>query len=205
MKNRLFAFIIIVIVFLPIFAQSEGDSLNTNFEDKLGPFNIYVNPDPPEPINPKVPEYPIEYFNKPFLEGIVVLEALVSERGIIDSVKVLKSNLPNVFDEAAIAGIKSWKFQPGRSGVKPVASWVIIPIEFALDRKLTNVKITSNPKHAYIIVNNVYLGKTNKKIELGYGTYKLFLYKKGYPVIEKEISVSDTNNKFHFDLNDNKK
>jgi TonB family protein len=39
---------------------------------------------------------------------------------------------PGGLDEAAITTIKKWKFQPGKSGGKPIDTSVIIPIEFSL-------------------------------------------------------------------------
>jgi protein TonB len=37
-------------------------------------------------------------------------------------------------DRAAIEAVRQWRFEPARTGTEPVASWVILPIEFHLTR-----------------------------------------------------------------------
>lgn len=66
------------------------------------------------------------------IEGRVVVNVLVSERGEIDEVKILQSLGDNGCDKAAIAAVKSTKWQPALSNGKPVKVWVGIPIIFKL-------------------------------------------------------------------------
>ncbi|GEM_PF-7020623 len=104
------------------------------YSDK--PFNYIPYEDPPEPINPIVPEYP-ESAKKLGIEGIVVLEVYVYADGTIGQIKVIKSLMagPGGLNEAAINAVKQWKFQPGKSGGKPIDTSVIIPIEFTLPKQ----------------------------------------------------------------------
>lgn len=100
-------------------------------EEKMFEFVPYE--DPPEPINPVAPEYPA-FAIKTGLQGSVVLEVDVYSDGTLGKIKVKKSLMPgpNGLDEAAINAVKKWKFQPGKSGGKPVDTTVIIPIDFTL-------------------------------------------------------------------------
>jgi protein TonB len=105
---------------------------NTSGSDK--PFNFEPYEDPPEPINPIAPEYP-PLMIKTGVEGLVYLEVDVYKDGSIGNVNVIKSLLsgPGGLDEAAVNAVRKWKFQPGRSGGKPIDTTVIIPIEFTLN------------------------------------------------------------------------
>ncbi len=99
------------------------------------PFEFVPYEDPPEPINPVAPDYPT-FAIRTGIEGLVYLEVDVYKDGTIGNIKVLKSLMsgPNGLDEAAINAVRRWKFQPGKSGGKPVDTTVIIPIEFTLNK-----------------------------------------------------------------------
>lgn len=55
------------------------------------------------------PDYPSIAQNAQ-MEGLVILEATVNERGRVDGVKVLRSH--SVFDEAAVTAVKQWQYEP---------------------------------------------------------------------------------------------
>jgi protein TonB len=99
------------------------------------PFEFVPYEDAPVPINPIPPEFP-EFAKKTGIQGNVVLEVDVYKDGTLGKIKVLRSLLsgPGGLDESAINAVKKWKFQPGKSGGKPVDTTVIIPIEFNLTR-----------------------------------------------------------------------
>lgn len=99
------------------------------------PFDFVPYEDPPEPINPVAPEYPA-FAIRTGIEGLVYLEVDVYKDGSTGNIKVLKSLMsgPGGLDEAAVNTVKNWKFQPGRSGGRPVDTTVIIPIEFTLKK-----------------------------------------------------------------------
>ncbi|MFB3844283.1 MAG: energy transducer TonB [Candidatus Cloacimonadaceae bacterium] len=97
------------------------------------PFDFVPYEDPPEPINPIPPTYP-PFAQKSGIQGTVILEVDVYKDGTIGNITVKKSLMsgPGGLDEAAINAVRKWRFQPGRSGGKPIDTTVIIPIEFTL-------------------------------------------------------------------------
>ena len=61
--------------------------------------------------------------------GTVWLIFIVDEKGRVQSPKVQSSSDP-VFERPALAAVKQWRFEPGRSGGEPIASRLRIPITF---------------------------------------------------------------------------
>jgi protein TonB len=99
------------------------------------PFEFVPYEDPPEPINPVPPVYP-EFAKRTGLQGVVVLEVDVYRDGSLGKINVIRSLMkgPGGLDEAAIDAVKKWRFQPGKSGGRPVDTTVIIPIEFTITK-----------------------------------------------------------------------
>jgi TonB family protein len=75
--------------------------------------------------------YP-ESAQKAGIQGKVLVNALIDEKGNVAETKILKSTGAAGCDEAAIAAIRAVKWNPARRGEKAVAAWVTIPIEFKL-------------------------------------------------------------------------
>lgn len=70
------------------------------------------------------------------VEGTVVIQAYISDRGIVEDVIVLKG-VPNTgLDEAAIEAVKKTRFKPAKQRDRNVGVWYSIPIIFTL----TNVQ-----------------------------------------------------------------
>jgi protein TonB len=65
-------------------------------------------------------------------EGTVVLEVFIGRNGRVLDLKVHQSSGYAVLDEAALAGVKHWQFQPGKRGETPIDMWVRVPICFNL-------------------------------------------------------------------------
>jgi TonB family protein len=63
--------------------------------------------------------------------GNVLLEVLVGADGTPREIKVSRTSAPGVFDDTAIASVKSWRFNPARRDGQPVESWVLVPICYA--------------------------------------------------------------------------
>jgi protein TonB len=80
--------------------------------------------------NPR-PHYP-DIARKRNVQGTVVVLALVNEKGGVEETRVETSSGHALLDNAAIAAVKSWEFEPGRRGDKPVKSYVKLPITFQL-------------------------------------------------------------------------
>lgn len=97
-------------------------------------------PPPPAPIPPR----PAEYLNNPKPaypalsrrlgeEGVVRLNILVNPDGRVARLEIMKSSGYVRLDESARKTVQeNWKFVPARQAGKPVAAWVIVPIQFTL-------------------------------------------------------------------------
>lgn len=79
------------------------------------------------------PVYP-DFARRSRIQGTVVLDIEILADGSIGAIEVFRSLMPGPggFDEAAIAAVKQWQFQPAKSGGKPVACWIKQSITFEL-------------------------------------------------------------------------
>jgi TonB family protein len=79
------------------------------------------------------PTFP-EHLRRIGSQATVILEVEILIDGSIGEIEVLVSSRSGVggFDEAAIAAVRQWEFQPARNGGQPVACWIRIPINFSL-------------------------------------------------------------------------
>jgi TonB family protein len=82
----------------------------------------------PRPIFTPGPVYPPEDL-KTRLRGLVVLHVLVTETGTAAEVVVVKSARGHL-TEAAIAAVRSWRFEPASRGGKPLRAWTTVEIPF---------------------------------------------------------------------------
>lgn len=104
---------------------------------------------PPAPVAPPVvitpPNFNADYLRNPppaypytarrqGLQGKVVMRVLVGTDGVPDQVQVRTSSGVAVLDEAALDAVRNWRFVPARQGAQPVAAWVLVPINFTLER-----------------------------------------------------------------------
>jgi protein TonB len=80
--------------------------------------------------NPK-PEYPAVARGRGW-QGKVLLRVKVSAEGLSDDVSVEQSSGHDILDESAVEAVKKWRFIPAKRGDTPVASSVIVPIDFKL-------------------------------------------------------------------------
>ncbi|MDZ7725099.1 MAG: energy transducer TonB [candidate division KSB1 bacterium] len=92
--------------------------------------------EPPEPIGgfaaiQRNLEYP-EIARKAGVEGRVIIQCVIDEKGNVVSTNVVKTLGNNGCDEAAIRAIKSVKWKPAKQRDKPVAVRVAIPVVFKL-------------------------------------------------------------------------
>ena len=112
-------------------------------------FDDFSNMDapPPPPSGPKVafipydlapraktaikPIYP-EIAQEAGIEGVVVVQAFIDERGRVKETLILKG-VPNTgLDEAAMDAIRKTKFHPAEQRERPVAVWISIQVNFRL-------------------------------------------------------------------------
>lgn len=77
------------------------------------------------------PIYP-ELARKAGIEGMVVVKVLISTKGDVEKVQVIKSH--PMLDDAAVAAAKQFKFKPGKQRDRFVKVWMTIPFTFKLKR-----------------------------------------------------------------------
>ncbi len=80
--------------------------------------------------NPK-PDYPAIAKSRDW-QGKVMLRVQVSADGLSESVRVEKSSGHDMLDDCAVEAVKRWRFIPAKRGETPVASSVLVPINFSL-------------------------------------------------------------------------
>jgi TonB family protein len=67
------------------------------------------------------------------IEGKVVLVIEVLESGLCGQVHIKESSGHLILDEAAVEGVRKWRFEPAQIGGKPAPSQIEIPIIFKLN------------------------------------------------------------------------
>jgi protein TonB len=82
-------------------------------------------PQPLDAIEPEVPEIAGP------LGGLVTLRLVISDRGIVESIEVVRSSPAGLFDAAAIAAFGQARFSPGLKAGLPVRSEVTYEVSFA--------------------------------------------------------------------------
>ncbi len=113
---------------------------------------IQVDPQPPAPPTPRSepvadggPSVGVDYDNRKGLvypqqslikreQGTVLLRVLVNAHGAPEQVEVQRSSGSRHLDRAAIDAVKRWRFRPGTRNGVATAGWVVVPIDFRLNR-----------------------------------------------------------------------
>jgi protein TonB len=67
------------------------------------------------------------------IQGLVVLQAIVSKRGTVESVHVVKG--PYLLRGAASNAVLSWRYKPCVLNGKPIEVATIVTVDFALKRQ----------------------------------------------------------------------
>ena len=75
--------------------------------------------EPPRPVTRTGANYPARARARG-LEGTVRLSLLVNIQGMVEDVVVLEGTPPGVFEKAAKAAIRQWRFEPGEYEGRPV-------------------------------------------------------------------------------------
>lgn len=78
-----------------------------------------------------LPRYPLAARRRG-LEGRVVLRVHVAADGRARQVEVRIRSPHSMLDDAAVATLRRWRFEPARQAGVPVAAWVEVPISFRL-------------------------------------------------------------------------
>jgi protein TonB len=64
------------------------------------------------------------------VEGLVILEAVINERGVVERVKVLRSS--PLLDQSAIDAVRAWRYTPTLLNGQPVQVLMTITVRFTL-------------------------------------------------------------------------
>jgi protein TonB len=64
------------------------------------------------------------------VEGLVIIEATIDERGNVIDARILKS--VNLLDAAALAAVRQWKFTPARLNGEPLPVVMTVTMNFIL-------------------------------------------------------------------------
>jgi periplasmic protein TonB len=83
----------------------------------------------PKRISGSPPEYPAVP-REAKLEGVVILEAVINERGEVGRIRVLHS--APLFDRAAITAVEQWRYTPTLLNGVPVSVLMTITVNFTL-------------------------------------------------------------------------
>ena len=85
---------------------------------------------PPHRVAGQPPAYPVEA-RKAKVEGKVVLECIIDTKGSVSVNRVLKGLAPDL-DEAAIASVTQWRYEPALKDGMPVAVYLTVKVQFKL-------------------------------------------------------------------------
>ena len=97
-----------------------------------GPKVVFIPyDDPPVAMSPIRPRYP-EIAQEAGIEGVVVVQAFIDEKGRVKETLILKG-VPNTgLDEAAMEAIRKTRFSPAKQRERAVGVWISIPVNFRL-------------------------------------------------------------------------
>ena len=76
------------------------------------------------------PEYP-EAMRRAHLEGVAILEAIITAQGEVDEVRVLKSASP-LLDRAAADAVRQWRYRPATLNGRAVRVVLTVTVTFGL-------------------------------------------------------------------------
>lgn len=95
-----------------------------------GPLVIGGDVRPPVPIARPEPEYP-EAARRIHLEGMVILEAVISADGAVGDVRVVHSANP-LLDTAAEKAVRQWRYRPATLNGRAVSVYLTVTMTFGL-------------------------------------------------------------------------
>lgn len=94
-------------------------------------FNQAELDNPLIPVSQIPPVYPLRA-RRQGIEGWVAVKFLVNRDGRVESVSILDSNPPKVFDQSVLRCVRAWHFKSGTISGVPVNTWVETTVKFKL-------------------------------------------------------------------------
>jgi periplasmic protein TonB len=118
-------------------AAGEGVSINLGgatqgLSSEKFVFETYELDQAPRPVVKTPPVYPYKA-REQHIEGVVQIKILVREDGSVGEVLILDSRPKDVFDDAVLASVPRWRFEPGKVSGKAVTAWVVTALHFKLN------------------------------------------------------------------------
>jgi protein TonB len=83
-------------------------------------------------LNNPAPSYPV-FAKRAREQGKVLLRVQVDASGQVAGIEIHASSGFERLDKAALAAVRRWRFEPARSGDRPVAGVALVPITFQLE------------------------------------------------------------------------
>ena len=109
-----------------------GDGPGAGEGQEEGPVYITVGITRPEILRKVDPRY-TEMARRAGVQGTVIIEAIIDEKGNVTAQRVLKA-LPMGLDQAAMDAIRQWRFKPAYRGSEPVKVYYTLTVNFMLQR-----------------------------------------------------------------------
>jgi TonB family protein len=97
---------------------------------KATPLSVVGDVRAPVLIHRVEPEYPV-WARKGRVEGMVMIEAVITERGDVVDAHVVQSANP-VLNDSALAAIRQWRYQPATLDGRPVRVYLTVTMTFNL-------------------------------------------------------------------------
>jgi protein TonB len=94
------------------------------------PLRVGGDVKPPQVISKQEPTYP-EAARKARMEGVVILEAIITANGNVEDVKVLKSVNP-LLDTSAVRAVQQWRYKPATLNGRAVRVYLTVTVTFNL-------------------------------------------------------------------------
>ena len=110
-----------------VLGGQDGGVLGGNGEE---PMRIGGEVKEPKEVSRVQPQYP-EAARKARLQGIVILEAIITKSGSVDSVRVLRGLNP-LLDTAAMQAVSRWRYEPATFNGRPVPVYLTVTVTFKL-------------------------------------------------------------------------
>ncbi|HKI00638.1 MAG TPA: TonB family protein, partial [Thermoanaerobaculia bacterium] len=96
------------------------------------PIHIMVGMIKPQVVHQVQPRY-TEAARRAGVQGSVIVEAIIDEKGNVDNVRVLRG-LPMGLDKSAIEAIQQWRFTPATMSNRPVKVYFTLTVNFTIQR-----------------------------------------------------------------------
>lgn len=110
--------------------QEEVTTPSSEDAETSDPMRITADVVQPVLIHKVQPEYP-EIARKARIQGVVILEAIITKEGNVENVKVLRRLHP-ILDQAAVNSVQQWHYKPATLNGRPVKVYSTVTVKFTL-------------------------------------------------------------------------